>query len=190
MMNRRAILKWLSAALGVTTSAIVLIPGAGYVAQWIRRRPARDALVQRLIRLGDLPVGRPKIVPVIGNKQDAWTLYPAEPVGRVWLVRESDDTVAGENAKVSAFTAICPHLGCQIQLDSRGEAFVCPCHQAAFHADGSPVADRKLGHRNHAPRGMDPLDCRLVQDDDSGEWWVEVKYEKFEPGLTKRVVKA
>ena len=188
-MNRRTVLKWLSAALGAVACAFVAIPAVGYFAEFIRRRPANRALVQRVIRLRDLPPGRAKMVPIIGSRLDAWTLYPAETVGRVWLVRETDDSVEEAAAKVVAFTSVCPHLGCQIQLDARGEKFVCLCHRAAFNFDGSPVSEQELGHRIHAPRPMDTLDCVVVRDESSGEWWVEVKYQRFVQGLTRRVVK-
>ncbi|MEK6248011.1 MAG: hypothetical protein N2C12_07515, partial [Planctomycetales bacterium] len=62
-----------------------------------------------------------------------------------------------------------------------------PCHQARFDADGQRVTAAGSGHTNHSPRDMDPLECRLVQDEEFGDWWVEVKYEEFEVGLTKKV---
>jgi len=34
------------------------------------------------------------------------------------------------------------------------------------------------------------LECQLVKDDDTQEVWVEVTYQKFEQGLTKKVCKA
>jgi hypothetical protein len=34
---------------------------------------------------------------------------------------------------------------------------------------------------------MDSLDCRIVQDEQSGQWWVEVRFEKFKQGLTTKV---
>jgi hypothetical protein len=37
---------------------------------------------------------------------------------------------------------------------------------------------------------MDSLECRLVRDEGDDEWWVEVNYEQFEQGLTKKVCKA
>jgi Rieske Fe-S protein len=122
--------------------------------------------------------------------QDAWTTYADETIGRVWLVRRTDDTTPADDSHVEAFTSVCPHLGCAIQFPGPGKFFVCPCHKAAFDLSGQPVSDKVLGRVNHAPRGLDRLDCRLVQEEESGEWWVEVKYEKFEPGLTKQVAKS
>lgn len=175
--------------MAVICAAIVAVPGAGYVLEIIRRRPTSKGVAQRVIRLHDLPPRIPKALPIVGSRQDAWTLYPAETVGRVYLVRETDESVVGSDAKVLAFTSICPHLGCQIKLDATGDKFICPCHQAAFNPDGSPVSEELLGHPNQAPRGMDKLECRVVQDSGSNEWWIEVKYQKFEQGLTTQVAK-
>jgi Rieske Fe-S protein len=140
-------------------------------------------------RLRDLVPGKPVQVSLLGSRQDAWTLNPEEVIGRVWLVR-GNRLGAEQQPKVTALTAICPHLGCAVQLDPRGRHFVCPCHRAEFGLDGQKIAERQLGHPNHAPRGMDSLDCRLVRDEEDDDWWVEVKYEQFEQGLTKKVCKA
>jgi Rieske Fe-S protein len=134
--------------------------------------------------------GKPVQVSVLGSRHDAWTLHPEEVIGRVWLVRGVDRLGAEQQSKVTALTAICPHLGCTIQLDARGQHFVCPCHRAAFGLDGQKIAEQQLGQTNHAPRGMDSLDCRLVRDDGDDDLWVEIKYEQFEQGLTKKVCKA
>ena len=187
-MNRRTVLSWLSAALGVICTALVAIPGVGFVLEAIRRKPAAQSKALPVIRLKDLAPHEPKSVPIVGSRQDAWTLYAAETIGKVYLVRETDLSVEGAAAKVSAYSSICPHLGCQILLDGKGGQFVCPCHQAAFAKDGSPVPSEKLGHRNQAPRGMDRLECQVVQNGD--EWWVEVTYQRFEQGLTTKVVKS
>ncbi|MGA2305938.1 MAG: Rieske 2Fe-2S domain-containing protein [Acidimicrobiales bacterium] len=37
-----------------------------------------------------------------------------------------------------AFSAVCPHAGCQVQFDQQSDLFVCPCHGSIF--DGSTGA--------------------------------------------------
>lgn len=189
-MNRRSLLKGLSGAIGIASAAIVAVPGVAWVIEALRRRPAAAGLVRRLVRLNDLPTGRPLQFPVLGERRDAWTVHPQEAIGRVWLVREGDSPDDPSVARIAAYSAVCPHLGCAIQLDAQGEHFICPCHKAAFGRAGQPLGERELGHRNHAPRGMDSLECRVVQDEQTQEWWVEVKYEKFEQGLSKKVAQA
>ncbi|HUY31781.1 MAG TPA: Rieske 2Fe-2S domain-containing protein [Pirellulales bacterium] len=189
MFHRRSMLKWISGALGTASAAVITLPGAHFLAEALRPHRRGQAIVQRVARLRDLSPGRPLQVAVVGSRRDAWTLYPEEVVGRVWLVRQPDDADGGRPPRVAAFTAVCPHLGCTIQLAPPGGRFICPCHRAEFSLDGAPSAGPG-GKKSHAPRGMDELDCRLVRDSHDGDWWVEVTYEKFEQGLTSKVSKA
>ncbi|OYV79101.1 MAG: hypothetical protein B7Z73_19275, partial [Planctomycetia bacterium 21-64-5] len=151
----------------------------------IRRR--ETATVKRVARLSDLVPGQPKSFPVVGSRRDAWTLYPDEVIGRVWLLCEKAPS-DGRQPDVKAFTAVCPHLGCAIQHDAGKQRFLCPCHRATFDLAGQPLPEPS-GKKSHAPRGMDGLECRLVRDQDESEWWVEVRYERFEQGLTVKVPK-
>ncbi len=187
MLNRRTLLKWLSGMLGSFSAAAIAVPGGRFLADALRPGRRDKAIVQRVARLKDLVPGRPKQVAVTGSRRDAWTLYPDEIIGRVWLVLEKDSPA--DKPQVSAFTSVCPHLGCTIHLDSGGEHFLCPCHHAAFAFDGQRTTANP-GKKSHAPRSMDSLECRVVQAAEGDDWWVEVKYEKFEQGLTKKVQKA
>lgn len=189
MLHRRNALKWLSGALATASSAMIALPGGRFVAAALRRSRRDAAVLKRVARVSDLAPGRPVQVAVVGNRRDAWTLYPDEVIGRVWLVRDGASNGDDQPPRVAAFTAVCPHLGCTIQLAAGGEQFVCPCHRAAFALDGAPADDAEQGRKSHAPRGMDALQCQVARDA-GGEWWVDVAYEKFEPGLTKQVRQA
>lgn len=189
-MNRRTALGWISGLLGAASALLVGIPGVGFfLSGMIGRRPSK-VVVQRVARVRDLVAGKPVQASVIGGRRDAWTLHPDEVIGRVWLVLTKEAVQPGKPPQVTALTAVCPHLGCTVQLDAGGGSFVCPCHRAAFALDGQRIADKKHGEASHAPRGMDSLECRVVRDEGDAEWWVEVKYEKFEQGLTRKVSKA
>lgn len=54
-------------------------------------------------------------------------------------------------------SAICPHLGCSVQLASSKQQFVCPCHGASFTTDGTRTG-------GPAPRGMDSLESAVQGD--------------------------
>lgn len=189
-MNRRTLIKWFSRAIGWTCACIVAIPGIRFITEPLRRRSSGGGITQRVVQLANLRVGEPVQTTITGSRQDAWVRYDQETIGRVYLVRETDDTVPPEQSKVKAFTAVCPHLGCAVQFDAGAKTFNCPCHKAFFELSGNPVSDSELGYRNPTPRGMDSLECQVVQEGGTGEWWVEVTYEKFEYGLTTKTPRA
>jgi menaquinol-cytochrome c reductase iron-sulfur subunit len=187
LMNRRSLLKVVSGAMAAMSACIVGIPGVGYVVATVRGGTSNGKTVQRVIRLKDLPVGRPIEMPITGRRHDAWTAYEKETIGRVWLLRtaaQPDQPAANE--KVEALSTLCPHLGCAVKLSASKKSFVCPCHQAGFDLAGRKLNQRDLGHKNPSPRDLDALECRIVQDD-AGESWVEVTYERFQRGLTAKV---
>jgi menaquinol-cytochrome c reductase iron-sulfur subunit len=186
MMERRAVLKLASGLIAAACSAIVGIPGVRYIVSTVRRRETSEETVQRVIRLKDLPVGRPVQVAISGRRRDAWTVYARESIGHVWLVRRKPKGKETEDADVLAFASNCPHLGCAVKFESPKQRFTCPCHKAAWNVSGEKLSDRQLGYKNPTPRALDSLECRLVDDEQTGEPWVEVKYLKFELGLTTK----
>lgn len=119
--------------------------------------------------------GMPRYFPVIADREDAWNRYPQQRVGAVYLSRQ-----AGA-ADPIAFTAKCPHAGCQIGYTSGADLFKCPCHTSEFNLDGS----RLRGDKEVAPRDMDklPVELREIKLADGGtvtEVWVE--YIDFQTG--------
>ena len=181
-MNRRRLLVWLSRSLQACIAGAIAIPGLRYVLAGVHPTRSVASTHQRVARLQDLRPGHPLLVAIVGRKQDGWLLAESQVIGRAWLVRGE-----GPDAQVQAFTSVCPHMGCQIQLHPKDTNFLCPCHRAAFGFEGERLTASQTGERNHAPRGMDALDCRIVKDEASGESWVEVRYEKFKPGLTQKI---
>jgi Rieske Fe-S protein len=71
------------------------------------------------------------------------------------------------------FTTICPHLGCSVNLDGTGSAFLCPCHTASFAPDGT-----RTGDSNPAPRDMDTLEWEIDLSDREFNR-IKVKYQNF-----------
>lgn len=184
-MNRRSIVIWLTRMIASGCAAVVGLPGVRYLLETVNRHEETESARQRLLRLKDLPVGRPLQMAVSGRHRDAWTAYPQETIGRVWLVRSSQD---GQD-RVLAFTSICPHLGCAVKVDG-GKRFICPCHKAAWNLSGGKLDDQQMGHPNPSPRDLDQLECTIVNDDETGEPWIEVRYQKFKHGLTSQVEQA
>lgn len=118
-------------------------------------------------KVSDLTPGVPRKMDVVGARIDAWDRTDPKPIGALWLVRGSDD-------RVSAFSGVCPHLGCPIGYDDSKRVFACPCHESAYAvADGARL-------KGPALRGLDPLPVE-VRD---GE--VQVTYKRFVQGIASR----
>jgi len=120
----------------------------------------------RTVRLDQLKEGEPKRVAIVDDRRDAWTIERGVELGSVWLVRHGD--------KVTAFSAVCPHLGCSVNAVADG-AFACPCHTSAFDAQGK----KKSGP---SPRDMDSLDTKIEGDD------LFVDFRRFKIGTAAREV--
>jgi menaquinol-cytochrome c reductase iron-sulfur subunit len=166
MPSRRDFYRIGSALLASGMACGLAIPGVAYVLDPLRRKSG-GGTTQELAKLSVLKVGVPQAFTVIDERRDAWTKYPREPVGTVWLVRQP----AGTEPPVVAYTAACPHLGCLIALAAGGKSFICHCHHAQFKLDGVPL-------NSIPPRGMDTLNVTLTEGDDPG---VVVEFQKFRP---------
>ncbi len=163
-MTRRDFYGYATIALSGVVTLILAVPGVAYVLDPLRKGSKKGEL-QRLARLSDLTVGEPRSFAVIDERQDAWVKYPKEPVGSVWLVRQSE----GTKPEVVAFTSECPHLGCAVNLAADGKSFLCPCHTSAFDFQGKRLNDVP-------PRGMDTLKVEIGTGDDPE---IRVRFERF-----------
>ena len=200
---RRRWLAWGARGVYGVCAAAVAWPAAKFLAAPLSA-PAAGAVTDRAVKLADLAPGVPALVPVVGERTDAWTRYPKRTVGRAWVIRTSPASVPPGETTLRVFSSVCPHAGCQVsgtvdaekasggtakeeggEVVPSADGLLCPCHGAVFAADGRalPLPD---GRPNPSPRGLDPLDWRLVEDG-AGTWWVELDYRRFEPGAADRV---
>ncbi len=187
-MQRRTALAWIGRALYSAVAAAVAVPFARFL-PFSGERSDTDSVRRRVARLDDVPpAGEPRLVPVFGTRQDAWTRHARQLVGRVWIVRKTPETAPPDQTKLDVFNAACPHAGCPIQEASK-QGFLCRCHGGRFLLDGHRVPNGS-GYTNPSPRGMDPLRYEIVRDDAAGPWWVEVDYQDYEAGLAERIVRA
>jgi menaquinol-cytochrome c reductase iron-sulfur subunit len=174
---------FLAAAAAILTGAVaVLTPIAVGIASFLtplfRRGSSSKVRVALLDQVPD--DGRPRYFPVIADREDAWTRYPAQRVGAVYLVRKP-----GEE-KPTAFTAKCPHAGCFIGYTPGEDLFKCPCHTSSFKLDGT----RARGDAEVSPRDMDtlPVEIKTVKTADGqelAEVWVE--FIDYQTGHKERV---
>lgn len=122
-------------------------------------------------REDDLVAGAPpkRYSIVASGVRDAWGHKSDVTVGSCWLSKAEDGTI-------TAFSSVCPHLGCSISYAADADEFRCPCHDSVFARDGE-----KRG-AGPAKRGLDPLQV-IVQD---GR--VKVIYQRFRNDVSTREV--
>ena len=114
--------------------------------------------------------GRPRRFAIVADRTDAWNKHRNVPVGAVYLRRV-------EGGKVEALNVTCPHAGCAVAYRVSSDSFLCPCHDSAFHLNGS-LADPD----SPSPRAMDALEVEVRHGQ---EVWV--RYQNFEPGKAQKV---
>jgi menaquinol-cytochrome c reductase iron-sulfur subunit len=126
---------------------------------------------RRLASLDVLPSdGAPYRAPVIDERTDAWTHFPPEPVGAVFLRRAADGQVTALNVR-------CPHAGCFVDFDPKNGRFFCPCHKGAFALDG-----HRLDAVSPSPRDLDALDVEIRNNN---EVWV--RFQQFRTGPAEKL---
>jgi menaquinol-cytochrome c reductase iron-sulfur subunit len=162
---------FLAAAAALITGGIAVLTPLGvgiasFLTPLFRRSKSPQVRVALLDQVPD--DGRPRYFPVVAAREDAWTRYPGQRVGAVYLVRQPGE------AMPTAFTAKCPHAGCFIGYTPGEELFKCPCHTSSFKLDGT----RARGDAEVAPRDMDTLPVEIKQvktaaGAELAEVWVE-----------------
>jgi menaquinol-cytochrome c reductase iron-sulfur subunit len=153
-----------AAAAAVVTGAIAVLTPVGvgiaaFLTPLFRKSKSPEVRVAFLDQIPD--DGTPRYFPVVAAREDAWTRYPAQRIGAVYLVRKQGET------KPTAFTAKCPHAGCFIGYTQGEDLFKCPCHTSAFKLDGT----RARGDAEVSPRDMDtlPVEIRVPQPEAAGD---------------------
>jgi Rieske Fe-S protein len=183
--ERRSFLRWAIYGLSALFSAVLGIPAVLYgVDARNRAAPRRGYRNVEGVSLDDLrrlPPHRPVQGVIRDVRRDAWSLSE-DVIGRVWVMKTPSNDF-------QAFTTICPHLGCSINLDPPGvngnpPGFTCPCHGGKFHIDGSLNVNVP---QNPAPRGMDLLDSRVDPADPNV---LQVVYQNFYQGKHEQSPKA
>jgi menaquinol-cytochrome c reductase iron-sulfur subunit len=190
--SRRTFLDWAVQGLGAIFAVVFGAPVAAYLIDPRNRpKPPGDLRPVGGVKLGEVSEAMPVQGVVRNVRHDAWTLYPNDVIGRVWVHR-----VRGGTAKdcFQVFSTECPHLGCSINCNPDQEAhpgFTCPCHNGQFRVDGSPRPDDEH-YSNPAPRGMYALEFDVALDpanpDESNRDLLLVRYvipKKEEAGAQK-----
>lgn len=161
--SRRGALKALVTVGGIVYAGALGAVGVSFATGTAGERASERWL--RAVKLEDLPEGEPRRLAMVGDARDAFTVTPAEQLGSVWLIRKGSE--------VRALSAICPHLGCSVDLGPDKKGFACPCHTSSFGPDGATQS-------GPSPRAMDTLATRVK------DGWVEVDFRKYRQGIAEK----
>jgi menaquinol-cytochrome c reductase iron-sulfur subunit len=163
--GRRGFLVLLTGLFSAAIAALAAVPILGTVASpLLRYQKTKKEGPVPLAQLHELEAGVPKRVEIIQRSVDAWSAQDATVMGAVWLLKSNE-------GNVTAFSTLCPHLGCGVNYDAG--AFKCPCHTSSFKLDGTVTG-------GPSPRPMDNLDVE-VRDNR-----VYVRYARFKQGTSER----
>jgi Rieske Fe-S protein len=153
--------------------------GLGVLLDPLRRRGKGAADAVNFVRIGPLDVlpadGIPHQFALTDDVVDAWTRSPGQHIGTAFLARTDTD----KGPQISAFSSVCPHLGCAVDYHQPTGEFECPCHASAFAKDGRRLYGPSL-------RGLDPLAVKLVANGNQQEIWVE--RARFRAGVAERML--
>ena len=117
-------------------------------------------------KVDDLVVDRPVSLRITEHEKIGW--QDKSVSHDIWVVKSAD-------GMITAFSPVCPHLGCGYRWDQETGQFVCPCHLSMFDIKGTVLG-------GPAPRNLDTLDTKVE------DGVLHVKYEKFRLGVTDKVV--
>ena len=186
--DRRQFIKGASCAIGGAVGLVPALAAVRVALDPIGRERGDGGGFTRLANLKDLEPGKPVMVPVVAEKRDKWSRSEGV-VGAVWLLREklegganwaSDEDGPAMKAAdhVTAFSTICPHLGCFVDFREKENDFYCPCHNSNFKLSGEAL-------NTTPPRPMDELEVDADKLAQSGEVWV--KYVRFKTNTSKKI---
>jgi menaquinol-cytochrome c reductase iron-sulfur subunit len=142
-------------ALGVATIAVVGTPLQGVASGelWVDLGP-----------LARLPDGQPVKLSIEGERRDAWQRFPKRSLGNAIVLRRGE--------QVSIYSAVCPHNGCDVLVQSAD--LLCPCHDSRFATEDGRVTG------GPSPRGLDPMQTEVK------DGRVRVRFQRFEIGTPER----
>jgi menaquinol-cytochrome c reductase iron-sulfur subunit len=172
--DRRGFLWKLAAVLlGIAASAVPAAAGLiVFLNPWRLKSHAGQFI--RLTSLAALPEdGTPRKFPMIADRCDAWSRFPAEPIGAVYVGYKR------ATKEIVALQVVCPHAGCFITYDQAAKEFYCPCHSARFN-----MAGERTDANSPSPRDLD----RLNAQEEGNE--IHVAFERFRTGTSEKITEA
>ena len=157
--RRRTFFIWMIRILPSLMGTSLLIPLLGYVSSPALRR--RTDVWTSIGKVADVPTGEPQELEYASKIKDGWRTTTAKKA--VWVVKQA-------NGGITAFSPLCPHLGCGYRWNAPAKQFQCPCHGSVYDMTGKVLA-------GPAPRPLDQLPTKV----ENGQ--LLVMYKDFKSGL-------
>ncbi|MGH7180464.1 MAG: ubiquinol-cytochrome c reductase iron-sulfur subunit [Nitrospiraceae bacterium] len=160
---RRTFFIWMIRLIPSVMGLSLVIPLIGYVSGPAFRR--RVDSWTAIGKVADLPSSEPQELEYTSTIKDGWRTTSAKK--GVWVVKQT-------NGEITAFSPLCPHLGCGYRWDASAKQFQCPCHGSVYDVTGKVLA-------GPAPRPLDRLPTKV----EGGQ--LLVMYKDFKSGLAHAV---
>ncbi len=129
-ISRRDFIKVATATVGGVIGAAFGIPAVVYLIDPALNASGKDAWVP-LGPLENFTIGTPTLITFIRTKVNGWE-KTSNSYG-VFVLRKSE-------TEVVVISNRCTHLGCRVNWKEDKQAYVCPCHDAAFGLEGDVLA--------------------------------------------------
>jgi len=129
-MSRNNFVKGAVAILGTVMGLVIGIPAIGYVLSPALKTSSSDTWIP-LGPLENYPVGVPTLFNFTRTKTNGWE-KTINSYG-VYVFRKTEiETLTLSN--------ICTHLSCRVNWKDEAKEYLCPCHDAAFNAEGLVIS--------------------------------------------------
>src|SRR5277367_2592710 len=145
-VDRNEFLKLLSLGLSGVIGLIALIPGVGFILNYLF--VAKEPKWVNVGPVGTFKEGETQQV----GFHDPYIL-PWDGVSghrAAWVRRQSD-------GKFTVFAINCTHLGCPVRWEAGADLFMCPCHGGVYYKNGDVAG-------GPPPRPLHTYPVRIVQN--------------------------
>ncbi|MCB1090732.1 MAG: Rieske (2Fe-2S) protein [Verrucomicrobiae bacterium] len=177
--RRDLLLKAGSICAGCALAGVPVLAGLRVVAHPVTQRRGAAAVGGEapflpVATLDSLPEdGSPVKFIVRADQADAWSRFPNQVIGAVFLRRVEK---GGSTPHVQAFNVVCPHLGCAVEFREGNRDYFCPCHNSAFELEsGTQEAS------SPSARGLDELETQI-----DGTGHILVRFQNFVMGIADK----
>lgn len=160
VMSRRRAVGWILGVGGTAVGALLAIPliRSALYPIFARSRAGTWSNVGSENQYASASTPMRKVLKIVESA--GWQKVTSSKV--VYVTKGSR---RGSLGGIEVLTAVCPHLGCEVQWEDGKKIFYCPCHGSKFAPDG-----KYLG--GPAPRSMDTLPIRVAD----GQLMVHYEY--------------